>query len=415
MTKPKRERGYGSLFRFKNSSFWWLKYTDKHGNVIRKSSGTANRNDAKRMLDKEVREVLDGKRDINTERMTVRELFEDLLLRYRLRGRKSIPDLQARWRHHLNPYFGCWKASRVNSTDIAKYTTTRLEEGAAPGTVNRELAAIRTMFRYGYINKKVLRPLHVEMLKEDNARKGFVEAADYAKLAAIFGTVGLWMRALFECGYYWGWRVSELVELTVAQVDLFERIVTLDPGTTKNDDGRYGSMTDLIYELLAQCVQGKNPDDYVFTRENGTPVGDFRDTWAKACIAAGLGKRVHVIRTEDDNDVCGTVAKRVCSGCGRKVKRHETRYVGLIFHDLRRTAVRNLIRAGVPEHHAMKVTGHKTAEVFRRYNIVNKGDVVEAMKMVEADQKRKASVVRAEFGQSPQGTEKAVPDRTRPN
>lgn len=102
--------------------------------------------------------------------------------------------------------------------------------------------------------------------------------------------------------------------------------------------------------LLTQCVQGKAPDDYVFTREDGKPVLDFRGSWASACKTANVPD--------------------------------------LLFHDLRRTAARNLRRAGVAEGVIMKIGGWKTRSVFDRYAIVSQSDIRDAMTKLEAGQQR---------------------------
>ena len=146
-------------------------------------------------------------------------------------------------------------------------------------------------------------------------------------------------------GYAFGFRKSELLKMHVRQVDLLNRTITLDPGTTKNDDAREVTMTQEVFDLLAACVVGKQPEDFVFTRKNGKPVRDFHESWEKLCIAAGVP--------------------------------------GLLLHDLRRSAVRNMIRRGVPERVAMAISGHKTRTVFERYNIVSPSDLREAARKIE--------------------------------
>jgi integrase len=152
------------------------------------------------------------------------------------------------------------------------------------------------------------------------------------------------------CALYWsaatrldGW-VSELLGLKVRQVDLYNREVRLEPGTTKNREGRTAVMTENVFQLLKACVMDKKPDDYVFTRD-GRVVRDFRGTW-EAVTA-------------------------------------EARVPDLLFHDLRRTAVRNMVRSGVPETVAMKISGHKTRSVFDRYNVTSAADLRDAARRLE--------------------------------
>jgi integrase len=104
-------------------------------------------------------------------------------------------------------------------------------------------------------------------------------------------------------------------------------------------------MTKRVHELLKLCVFGKAGDSFVFTRSNGQPVRDFRGTWAKACETAGVP--------------------------------------GLLFHDLRRTAARNLRKAGVAEGVIMKIGGWRTRSVFERYAIVSQADIIEALGRLE--------------------------------
>ena len=133
-------------------------------------------------------------------------------------------------------------------------------------------------------------------------------------------------------------------------MDFAQGIVRLEVGETKNDEGRTVYLDDELKELFkAQWEFRKERRrliPYVFTNPEGTDqVKDFRKSWGKACKDAKIGRR--------------------------------------LFHDLRRTAVRNMVRAGVPERVAMMVSGHKTRSVFDRYNIVSPKDLKLAAKKQE--------------------------------
>jgi integrase len=193
-------------------------------------------------------------------------------------------------------------------------------------------------------------------LAENNVRTGFVDDRQYRKL--VEHGKELWFRTILEVARTYGWRKREVTGMRVNQVDLLRRTIRLEPGTTKNKEGREVSMTESVYTLLSACVAGKAQDAYVFTRDDGGPVRDFRKTWANACCAAGLGRLI-----------CGTCSKdfpegKRCPNC------KSLTYKGLIVHDLRRTAARNLRRAGVAEGVIQKIGGWKTRSVFERYNIV---------------------------------------------
>jgi integrase len=207
-------------------------------------------------------------------------------------------------------------------------------------------------------------------LKENNVRKGFLDDSQYRKLVE---GAELWFRALVECGRTYGWRVSELLNMRVTQIDLVQRVIRLEPGTTKNADGREVFMTDAVHALLLACVTGKAPDGHVFSRSNGKPVRSFRGTWERECTRAGVGRLVCAH--------CGTPAQDTakCSQCGFK----GTKYTGLIFHDLRRTAARNLRRAGIAETVIMKIGGWRTRSVFERYAIVSRTDIADAMRKLQ--------------------------------
>ena len=372
-------RGQGSVYRQKGSRFWWIQY-HRNGRPYRQSSNSDKKRVAEKLLQKKLGEIaIHNFIDPTCDRILIRDLAESLIRDYTINGRKSLIDLKSRWKVHLGPYFGEIRAAYLSPDSVSLYVAQRQSDQAANATINRELAALKRMYTIAIQSRKLVNRPYIPQLKESNARKGFLKDAQYHTLATETGKIGLWLRGMFELGYTYGWRKSELLEMRVRQVDLEERSITLDAGETKNDDARLVEMTEKVFELLRECVAGKSAEDYVFTRTvdrrgrrvrtrtadllPGTEPGgesaggrivDFRDDWTDACKAAGCP--------------------------------------GLLFHDLRRSGVRNLIRSGVREKSAMQITGHKTRSVFERYNIVDQQDMHDAVKKLEVAARRRRQI-----------------------
>jgi integrase len=185
------------------------------------------------------------------------------------------------------------------------------------------------------------------------------------------------LRPVLTLGFYTGMRLGEIKRLRWSNVSLLDRQISLDPGTTKNDEARIIPLMGELPEMLWMLRQSNPNSEFVFTRD-GKPLVSFRKAWMSACLATGLGRFLcAACQTQLDS-------KRACSQCGKKVAISRSVYDGLIFHDLRRAGVRNLVRAGVPQSIAQAISGHKTRAIFERYNIVDERDLREAGRRLEA-------------------------------
>jgi integrase len=292
-----------------------------------------------------------------SKKTRIKDLFPLIEQDQRQEGRKSLDHVQSRWENHLNSFFGNIVAASLATDDINEYIDNRDDEGAESSTINRELAIVRRIYTLAHRSKppKVWTIPYFPRLAEPKARQGFLSDKVYDALARETLEQGLWLRGMTAVGYAFGWRKSEVLKLQVCQLDFSDRTIRLDPGTTKNDDGRVIHMSNEVYHLLSACAANKQPDDFVFTREDGEPIRDFRAAWANACGRAGCP--------------------------------------GLLFHDLRRTAARNLRRLGVSEKVIMRIAGWRSRAVFERYNIVDQSDLADAARRL--DEKRERELVQA--------------------
>ena len=396
MEKEKHERGGGSLYLPRNSRNYIMRVYDDKGCPRSRSSKTANRELALRRLNAFALEARKGLLPtFASEHTTIDKLVSLVLSSYdrpdeegTLKQKRRMRNARARWELHLKPFFGGYKASRVTPTHLIEYREKRFKQKASVATTNREFALLRRAFSVG-LSQRLVDANRVPnfsikagvMLPENNRRTGFLDAADVDRLMTECSRIGLWMRGLVECGLCLGWRSSELTGLRVYQFDRVAKTLRLEPGSTKNDDGREAVVSDTAYTFLLQLATGKTAKDWLFTRDDGSRIADFRYVWRQVCCRANLGK---MLCPSCRSEAALKDGKWFCAKCDRFTRQVTLKYRGLIFHDLRRSFARNCALAGVGKDVAMQIAGWRTDALHRRYNIESVGVTRKAQEKLAA-------------------------------
>ena len=365
---PPTQRGLGSIYRRtvteadgteREIPTWHIQFS-VNGRQYRESTHTESYNAAQKYLKRRIAEVSTGKfQGTQIDRVLMSELLSDVIADYELKDRHSVNSMA---RHlidkYLRPHFGRMRAANIKIPGITAYVRSRKEAGRAVASINRELGLLRRAFTLGASNGKVgpanLPNFKGLFQKEKNARQGFWEHSEYEEFR---DALPVDERGLFIFGSWTGCRLGEIAQLEWSQVDLEGRAVRLRADQTKPGEARIiplggpgGDLHDMLAGQQKRHAALCPESPWVFFRQGskhvdresprrGQRVDDIRKGWAKAVKATGIR---------------------------------------LLFHDLRRTGVRNLVRAGVPEKVAMLISGHKTRSVFERYNIVDERDLHDA-------------------------------------
>ena len=345
-------RGIGRIYRPKyktksgekvEAAIWWIRFGCRRtcgkpdcSGVHAESSHGDNRRLAEKLLRKRLGEVGLGKLiALDVERTSFEDLAKMLVADYQANGRKSLKRAQISL-GHLRETFGSSRALSITTDKINAYIAERLKAKAKPATVACELAALKRIFTLGLQAGKIAQRPHIPSIHVNNARAGFFEEPEFR---AVLPHLPHYLRPLMTFCYLTGWRKAEVLGLKWSNVDFRAQEIRLEPGTTKNDQGRtfpfsvLPPLRDLVY---VQRERTAKDIPWVF-HNAGRPILDYYGAWKKACAAAKLP--------------------------------------GKLVHDLRRTAVRNLERAGVPRSVAMKLTGHLTESIYRRYAVVSPADL----------------------------------------
>ncbi len=337
-------RGQGSLLKVPGSENWRICYYAR-GKEVRESSDSPDEKVARRFLKQRLAAVNADRAGIKEfvapTRATVGKLLDRYAADVALRELKSAYKLGSFIRA-VRARFGAMRACDVTAEAVNRYVADLRAAGKRNATINRQTQVLGAAFKLG----KLAVPEFVKLSEAGNAAQGFFEREEFERLLAELPE---YLKDAARFAYVTGWRKGEIVTLLWSMVNLVAGTITIP--TSKNGEARTIPIVASIAEILRRAEaarlleRDRQPviSDFVFHR-GGRCLGDFKRSWKTARIAAGLPH--------------GKV------------------------HDLRRTAVRNFEQAGVPRSVAMKITGHKTEAVYRRYAIVSSGDMQRALEKV---------------------------------
>ena len=358
---------------YKRGNRYWIQYA-ANGRRFRESVLKATgENTLKAARDLERKRL--GELEANTfvgpdeRRVRLSDLRALLDADYRDKERKSGDRVARAWEHLTAFFVEDPKAVHVTTDRLHRYVAARRTDGAAPATIRNELTALRRAFRVA-VERQRLRPTAMPVfpsLRVRNARDVFYTDAE---VAAVRAELPPPLQNLWTVAAWTGWRRNELFGLEWPHVDFAAGVVRLDVGTTKNDEGRevpFDAVPELVAAFTAQRDYTRAVERrlgrivaHVFHRE-GKPIRRMDVARQSACRRAG-----------------------VLDPTGRPK----------VLHDLRRTAARNLTRAGVPRHVAMRILGLKTESMWRRYSIVETDDLRDGLAKVLAFRTREDRATR---------------------
>lgn len=337
-------RGDGRVFQQKGSPFLWIAYYNR-GQEFRESTKQPDLKAAERMLRSRLKEVGADQQGLRrfigpaAERVYMEQLFDGLETVKKNNNRKTPSEMP-----RLRAYWNRVRAMDVNGKKVEDWKSKLLDEKLSPKTIRNYLQLLNEAFQIAVRNEVLAYAPHIPQIEvPENSRNGSFTRAEFLKVVELLPT---YLRDFCEWAYYTGWRAGSIRSLRWA--DVRGDVLTVRPQYAKN---RKTQDIPLVGPLAA-IIERRRADrdgEFVFhypknnplKGDHGQPIGSYKTAWKNAMTKAGL--------------------------------------TGRMFHDFRRTAATELRRAGVPEEVAMKITGHVTNTMFKRYRIVDTGDVSRAI------------------------------------
>jgi len=324
---------------------WWVEISSTVGEGRRYCLGVSGFAEASRVAE------WDG------EAMVVRELEDALMVDYALKARPEKTRKQAQHTFGVLRHFGSIVRAIKSLDDITTQMLTQFAQWRLqdhePGSVLYELKTIRRALQVLCDWGRIPRVPKLPPVSPSPPRQGFISDEQLEKVCAVIEpTLESFVRFLSLTG----WRAGEAQTLTWKCVDFEAGVVRLEPGVTKNRDGRefpfryLRPLENLLRRQRSEVTRLEaflgSVVTWVFPRRSGGQIRSYDWAWHAACRLAGLP--------------------------------------GRLVHDLRRSAVRRLELAGVPRSVGMRLTGHRSERVYRAYAISGPRDLEDGLRRLEA-------------------------------
>lgn len=322
--------GIGRIW--KRDNIWYYAWSHR-GREHRRSSHSEIEAVARRLLQQAYKNIGAG-HDPTEDKLKFEGMVQRLMLSPKTTVQKRI-DIEQRVKH-LSSFFAGWYAPEITTSAVDRYI--KLRSNAKPATVNRELACLRRMMRVSEVSKLPT----FNMLPENNTRRDFLDAGDFYRVLAEIPEN---YRDFISFLYLSSWRQGQLAALEWR--DVAGDQITARAETTKQGKDHPLPLTGELAAIIGRARSKRRLDcPFVFHEE-----GNRMDL-------GGRSKLRRAWRTA--TEVCG--------------------FRGYVIHCLRRSGIRNMIRAGTDPMTAMAVSGHRTQSMLTRYNIITAEDMDAALK-----------------------------------
>jgi integrase len=359
---PRGKSGSSQPFQRPGTKNWYIRYTVPGEPVERtESTRTSDERKARKILAAKQTEANQGK--TGPRGVTVGNLL-DLYLDDKRKAGKPLASAEGYIRLHLRPAFGNLIAEKITTDHIDRFIAMKKAAGKANASINRWLEALNRAYTIGRDERDpqlVRKTPKINMLDETgNVREGFLTHEQYE---ALLAELPPHLQTLLVLGFHLGMRRGELVKLKWSQVEWHANSIRLEKAQTKSKQARLAPLYGTLRKWLEAAYVARDADCPTIVAYQSAPltkpgesssIAETKTAWASARIRAGVPD--------------------------------------ILIHDLRRTAVRNMVRAGIPEKTAMLISGHKTRSMFDRYTIIDEKDIELAGQKLEAFERAEKEV-----------------------